>query len=78
MTDLTRLSLAGARDGLVQKKFTATELTQAHLASMEKARALNAYLVETPDIALKAAADSDARLGRGEARPLKTCRAYLR
>ena len=71
MTDLTRLSLAAARDGLVARKFTATELTQAHLAAMEKARALNAYLVETPDLALAAARDSDARLAAGEGRPLE-------
>ena len=71
MTDLTRLSLAGARDGLRAKQFTATELTKAHIDAIEKARALNAYLVETPDLALTAAADSDARLAKGEARPLE-------
>jgi aspartyl-tRNA(Asn)/glutamyl-tRNA(Gln) amidotransferase subunit A len=71
MTDLTRLTLAAARDGLRDRKFTATELTQAHLAAMEQARALNAYLVETPDRALKAAADSDARLAKGAGRPLE-------
>ncbi len=71
MTDLTRLSLAAARDGLRAKKFTAVELTRAHLAAMEKARALNAYLVETPDLALAAAASSDARLAKGEGGPLE-------
>ena len=71
MTDLTRLSLAAARDGLRAKKFTAVELTRAHLSAMEKARALNAYLVETPDLALAAAAGSDARLAKGEGGPLE-------
>ncbi|MDE2362244.1 MAG: Asp-tRNA(Asn)/Glu-tRNA(Gln) amidotransferase subunit GatA [Hyphomicrobiales bacterium] len=71
MTDLTRLTLADARDGLRAKRFTATELTKAHIAAIEKARALNAYLVETPELALAAAADSDARLARGEGRPLE-------
>ena len=71
MTDLTRLSLAAARDGLRAKKFTAVELTRAHLSAMEKARALNAYLVETPDLALSAAAGSDARLAKGEGGPLE-------
>jgi aspartyl-tRNA(Asn)/glutamyl-tRNA(Gln) amidotransferase subunit A len=71
MTDLTRISLAAARDGLRDKTFTATELTKAHLAAVEKARALNAYLVETPDLALKAAADSDAKLAKGEGGPLE-------
>ncbi len=71
MTDLTRLTLAAARDGLRDKNFTATELAKAHIAAVEKARALNAYLVETPDHALKAAADSDARLAKGEGRALE-------
>ncbi len=71
MTDLTRLSLAAARDGLKSKQFTATELTQAHVDAVAKARALNAYLKETPEKALAAAAESDARIARGEARPLE-------
>ena len=71
MTDLTRLTLAQARDGLRAKTFTAVELTRAHLHAMEEARALNAYIKETPDHALAAAAESDGRLARGEARPLE-------
>ena len=71
MTDLTRLSLAAARDGLKSKSFTATELTQAHVDAVAKARALNAYLKETPEKALAAAAESDARIAKGDARPLE-------
>jgi aspartyl-tRNA(Asn)/glutamyl-tRNA(Gln) amidotransferase subunit A len=71
MTELTSLTLAEARDGLRARDFSATELTQAHLDRMQGARALNAYVLETPEPALKAAADSDARLQRGEARPLE-------
>src|SRR5690348_1846147 len=37
---------------------------------MERARPLNAYITETPDIALDMAAASDARIAKGEARPL--------
>ena len=48
MTDLTSLTLAEARDGLAQKSFTAVELTDAHLAAIEAARELNAYVLETP------------------------------
>ena len=66
MTELTHLSLAGARDALKARSITATELTQAHLAAMEKARALNAYIVETPEQALAMARASDARLAKGE------------
>jgi len=70
MTALTELTLAAARDGLRRKEFSATELTQAHLAAVAAARPLNAFLVETPERALAMAARSDARLGRGEGRDL--------
>ena len=71
MTDLTRLTLTEARDGLKAKQFTATELTQAHLAAMEKARALNAYVLETPEHALRQAAASDEKLAKGQGAPLE-------
>ncbi|HRE19937.1 MAG TPA: Asp-tRNA(Asn)/Glu-tRNA(Gln) amidotransferase subunit GatA [Rhabdaerophilum sp.] len=67
MTDLTALTLDEARKGLVESKFTSVELTKAHLAAMEAARALNAYVLETPEKALEMAAASDARRARGEA-----------
>src|SRR5579884_1415550 len=71
MGDLTALSLAQARDALKLKKLSAAELAQSQIAKIEKARTLNAFLVETPDKALAMAADSDARIARGEARPLE-------
>jgi aspartyl-tRNA(Asn)/glutamyl-tRNA(Gln) amidotransferase subunit A len=71
MTDLTSLTLADARDRLRRREFSAVELAQAHLAAMEKARALNAFVLETPDQALAMARDADARLQSGEARPLE-------
>jgi aspartyl-tRNA(Asn)/glutamyl-tRNA(Gln) amidotransferase subunit A len=71
VTDLTRLTLTEARDGLKAKTFSATELTKAHIAAVEKARALNAYVLETPEHALKQAAASDERLAKGEAGPLE-------
>jgi aspartyl-tRNA(Asn)/glutamyl-tRNA(Gln) amidotransferase subunit A len=70
MTELTSLTLAEARDGLKGRTFSAVELTRAHLDRMERARALNAYVLETPEPALEAAAASDARLQSGDARPL--------
>ena len=71
MTTLTELGLAEARDGLRAKKFSAAELTEAHIKAVEAVRPLNAYLCETPDKALAMAAESDARLARGDARPLE-------
>ncbi len=72
MTDLTGLTLAEARDGLKAKTFSATELTKAHIEAIEAANeALNAYVLLTPEAALEAAAESDRRLAKGEARPLE-------
>ncbi|WP_264047039.1 Asp-tRNA(Asn)/Glu-tRNA(Gln) amidotransferase subunit GatA [Methylobacterium flocculans] len=71
MTNLNELTLAEARDGLKAKDFSATELAGAHLSAMEKARGLNAYLVETPEQALAMAGAADARIASGEARPLE-------
>jgi aspartyl-tRNA(Asn)/glutamyl-tRNA(Gln) amidotransferase subunit A len=65
VTDLTALTIAEARDALAKKTFTAVELTDAYLAAMEKARALNAYVLETPEKAREMAKASDARRASG-------------
>jgi aspartyl-tRNA(Asn)/glutamyl-tRNA(Gln) amidotransferase subunit A len=70
VTTLTELTLAEARDGLRRKAFSARELAAAHVAAVEAARPLNAYLVATPERALAQAEASDQRLARGEALPL--------
>ncbi|MGB6940271.1 MAG: amidase, partial [Xanthobacteraceae bacterium] len=66
MTDLTSLTLAQARDALREKTFSAAELLDAHLAAMAKARALNAFVLETPEHARARARASDAKLAKGE------------
>jgi aspartyl-tRNA(Asn)/glutamyl-tRNA(Gln) amidotransferase subunit A len=71
MTDLTALSIAQARAALAKRDFTAAELADAHLSAMERARALNAYVAETPERARAMAKVADARLAKGEARPLE-------
>jgi aspartyl-tRNA(Asn)/glutamyl-tRNA(Gln) amidotransferase subunit A len=70
MTDLTSLTLAEAKKGLADKSFTSLELTDAHLRAIEAARALNAFVLETPDQARAMACDSDAKLAKGEGGPL--------
>jgi aspartyl-tRNA(Asn)/glutamyl-tRNA(Gln) amidotransferase subunit A len=70
LTDLTTLTIADARAGLASKEFTALELADAHLAAIERARALNAFLTETPERARAMAQAADARIAKGEARPL--------
>ena len=71
MTDLTALTLVAARDGLHKKEFSAAELADAHLSAMEQARALNAYVLETPERASAMAKRADARIAKGEAGPLE-------
>jgi aspartyl-tRNA(Asn)/glutamyl-tRNA(Gln) amidotransferase subunit A len=71
MSDLTHLTLAGARDALASKEISAVELTKAHLAAIDAARTLNCFITETPDLALAQAQASDAKRAKGEAGPLE-------
>jgi aspartyl-tRNA(Asn)/glutamyl-tRNA(Gln) amidotransferase subunit A len=71
MTDLTHLTLAEARDSLAERRFSAVEIARAHLDAVEKAAALNAYVLPTPERALAMAAVSDAKIAKGDARPLE-------
>ena len=67
MTHPTHMTLSQARDALAAKKISSVELTQAHLAAIEKHNpALNAYVHHTPEIALAQAKASDTRRGAGE------------
>ncbi len=71
MTDLTKLTLSAARDGLAAKAFSSVELTSAFNAAIETANpSLNAYVVTTPQKALEMAEASDARRRAGEVGPL--------
>jgi aspartyl-tRNA(Asn)/glutamyl-tRNA(Gln) amidotransferase subunit A len=71
VSDLTRLTLAQARDALRGKRFSATELARAFIAAIERSNSLNAYVLATPERALVQAKASDGRLQRGDARPLE-------
>jgi aspartyl-tRNA(Asn)/glutamyl-tRNA(Gln) amidotransferase subunit A len=70
MSELTSLTLAQARDFLRKRAFSAVELTKAHLAAARQARALNAFVLETPEQAHEMAARADAALAKGEGGPL--------
>ncbi len=70
MTTFTELTVAEALKGLENKDFSSVELTEAYLSAMEANRNLNAYIVETHDIALEQAKASDARRAKGEAKLL--------
>ncbi len=67
MTALIELSLAEAGKGLEAGDFTAEELTRACIEALEGGRDLNAFITETPDIALDRAKASDGRRADGKA-----------
>ena len=72
MTELTRLTIAEAREKLAAKAITAVELTDAYLAAIEAANpAINAYVTVTADKAREMAKASDARIAAGKAGPLE-------
>ena len=70
MSQLTALTLAQARDFLRKREFSAVELTKAHVAAVQQARPLNAFVLETPEQAHEMAARADAALAKGEGGPL--------
>jgi len=67
MSDLTKLTIAGARDALARGETTAVELTEACLSEIEAAGALGAFVHKTPEIARAQAEAADARIKAGEA-----------
>ncbi|MBV9955851.1 MAG: Asp-tRNA(Asn)/Glu-tRNA(Gln) amidotransferase subunit GatA, partial [Pseudolabrys sp.] len=71
MAELTSLTLAQARDGLAKKAFSAVELADAHLLAIEQARALNAFVLETPERARAMAKAADAHIAAGKQGPLE-------
>ena len=67
MGELTELGVAAIRDGVKDGSFTAVEVAEAFNARVEKASALNAFLVTTPERAINAAEAVDkARANGGE------------
>lgn len=67
MTALNALTIEQARNGLRARDFTARELTEACLAAIDRAGALNAVVTPTPEKARAMADAADARLAQGDA-----------
>ena len=65
MTDLTKLTIAEAREGLKKKEFTAVELAENYIKNMAAKRNLNAYVCETPEKALEQAKASQSKIETG-------------
>ncbi len=63
MSELTKLTIAAARDAMASGELTAVELTDACLEAIDGAAALNAFVHKTPEIARDQAKAADARRG---------------
>ncbi|MBB6425385.1 Asp-tRNA(Asn)/Glu-tRNA(Gln) amidotransferase subunit GatA [Sphingopyxis sp. JAI128] len=70
MTELTNLTVAEIRDGHRAGDFSAVEVAEAFNANVAGAKALNAFIVETPEHALAAAKQADADRAAGTLKPL--------
>ncbi len=66
MSDITNLGVAAIRGGVASGEFSAVEVAQAFNANVAKAKALNAFIVETPDMAIAAAKAVDADKAAGK------------
>ena len=67
MAELSKLTIADARDGMRKGDFTSAEITRDCLAEIEGAGTLNAFVHNTPEIALAQAEAADARIKAGDA-----------
>ncbi len=70
MTELSKLTIAGARDKLAAGEITSVELTQSCLDQIEAADALGAFVHKTPELALSQAKAADARIAAGNAQSM--------
>jgi aspartyl-tRNA(Asn)/glutamyl-tRNA(Gln) amidotransferase subunit A len=66
MTDFSRLGVAAIRDGVAKGDFKAVEVAEALNARVSAAKALNAFIVETPEKAIEAAQAVDADRAAGK------------
>ncbi len=65
MTDLINLTISEALEKLNKGEISSVDLTRAHIEEMAKGRVLNAYITETPELALEQAKQSDERRSAG-------------
>ena len=66
MTDFSRLRVAAIRDGVASGEFKAVEVAEALNTRVAAAKALNAFVVETPEMAVAAAQAVDADRAAGK------------
>ncbi len=68
---LTDLTITQAKDLLKKKEISAVELTKAYIENMSKYKNLNAFVTETPEIALESAKIADDNIAKDKARELE-------
>ena len=66
MSDITDLGIAALRDGVRAGKFSGREVADAFVVKVSKAKALNAFIVETPEHAIAAGKAADEALASGK------------
>jgi aspartyl-tRNA(Asn)/glutamyl-tRNA(Gln) amidotransferase subunit A len=70
MSAITELGVAAIRDGVRDGAFSAREVAEAYNDAVEKAKGLNAFVIETPEHALRAADQADRDRAEGKLKPL--------
>ena len=70
MSELTLKTITELREGFRAGDFSAREIAEAFNAAVAAARGLNAFTVETPELALAAADAADAARTAGDLKPL--------
>lgn len=71
MSELTSLTIAEAREKLAKKEITSVELTDAHIAAIEQAKDLNAFITVAQDLSRERAKESDWRIQNNKAGALE-------
>ncbi len=71
MVKLTQMTVHETLDGLKNKQFSAVELTNEYIKEIDNKKELNAYVLETPEIALNQAKKADSRYAVDAARALE-------
>ena len=66
MTDFSKLNIRSALNGLKNKEFTSTELTEFFIKKIESNKKLNCFITNTFDIALEMAKKSDVKIQKNE------------
>jgi aspartyl-tRNA(Asn)/glutamyl-tRNA(Gln) amidotransferase subunit A len=67
MSELSKLTIADARDKMRKGDLTSREITEACITAIDAADALNAFSTKTYDIAREQAKAADARISKGDA-----------